>query len=302
MESEPEQPRNGKEQELLSEISHQQSLKTKSLVRKGSVPDGIPGMKSELVLDLNSKTGTNQQDSTMDNNNGWSVETKIINVAEESDASIFSVRTGHGSKANYDATGFFEGTRRANGCEFAIKKNEHKNKMDCYTVSFSYLKNGIPQHYTYSDSFLRDGPINLKILEEIQGKCWENNIRVKCTYGNITEIGSIGIVFYYRKLIVSVGKISDREFIPFSSCYEILGDLLGVIYVAIQKLEPSWVLAGWKNPDTLEEQMKKVITLEDDTLTDGVVDMGEKTSILGWLWNKKPKMGSQPLVPDPIIY
>jgi hypothetical protein len=276
-----EQPRNEYEKKLMTEIKDRQTLKTSSLIGKSSSTGTGPVVRTKSDPDL---TNTALQS---------------IDVRPDSDASIFSNRSGHGSASNFNATGSFEGTKRANGCEFAIKKNDYK--MDCYIISFSYSKNNIPQHYMFSGSFLREKMITMELLTKIQDKCWEN-IRSKCTNEDIISFGSIGLVLFYRKLIVSVGKISNFEEIPFSKGYEILGDLFGVIFVAIQKLEPSGMFSTWQDPESLEDQMKKIITLEDDTMVDGTIQ-NEKQSLLSWLWGKKPAMGLRnPPDDDSIIF
>jgi hypothetical protein len=220
-----------------------------------------------------------------DDLHGYSASRRTLNVVPEDQIvkgiDIFSVRPGYGNKENFQATGEFEGTKRlSNGCDYAVQRTD--SKTDCYFASFSYAKNDVPQLHNFSNKFSRKSQITLVFMEDILNDIY-NNLSDKCTYEAIENIGSISVVFFYRKLKISVGRISDVNQLEVSKLRGILNDIINVIYMSIFNLEPKSMIDTWKDPETLLEQMKKNITLDDPTsLLDGSAPVEEEKQKKTW--------------------
>lgn len=226
-----------------------------------------------------------------------SITRKQLNVSPEDQfikgIDIFSIRPGFGSQENYLATGVFEGTKHlSNDCDYAVQKMDSKN--DCFVISLAYIKHGVSQLHTFSNKFIRENQITLELINNLLDECYKN-LSDKCTYESIDQIGSVSMVFFYRKIKISVGRPCGVNQIIVNQLHGIVNDIFNVIYMAIFNLESKGLLDFWKDPETLEEQMKKTITLEDpNSLLDGIVPIEEEKRKLTWAewfgFKKKPEV------------
>jgi len=223
-------------------------------------------------------------------------ETHNINVIPEDQRikgiDVFSIHPGHGNKDNYESTGYFEGTKHTTiGCDFAVQKME--NKCDFLIISFSYVQNEVAQIHTFSTPFSRENSITLDFCAILVDKCFAN-LSKKCNNIDVRDIGSISLVFLYRRLKISVGRVCDVGPTSTKILRSILEDIFNVVYMTIHLLEPSSMFTGWKDPDTLEEQMKKQITLDDPNLLDeGIINLEERKQTWGeWMMSWRQKSSS----------
>ena len=229
---------------------------------------------------------------------------QVVNVVPDDQVKgidIFVISPGHGSKDDYDATGCMEGTRQTTiNCDFAVQKISAKN--DCLTISYSYIKNETAQIHTYSTTFVRENNISLDFCGGLVDECFKH-MGSKADNVEIDKMGSISLVMFYRKLKISIGYTSKYQQLKTCHMRAILEDMFNVVYSIVHSLEPNGLFSyTWKDPDTLEEQMKKQIALEDGTLDDGVVSGQKKQGWYEWAVSFiKRNPNPQVYVPDSTI-